>query len=62
MLVIMCSGSDYGPDQRRSVELGAAGYLLKSPRFSSFRDIVDGQPGLRMIEDESSLTMLRACA
>ncbi len=62
MLVIMCSGSDYGPDQRRSAELGAAGYLLKPPRFSSFRDIVAGQPGLRLIEDESGLTLLRACA
>ncbi|MGH6746328.1 ATP-binding protein [Novosphingobium sp.] len=62
MLVIMCSGSDYRPAQRRSVELGAAGYLLKPPHFSSFRDIVAGQPGPRLIEDESGLTLFRACA
>lgn len=57
--VIMCSGSDHEPDQRRSAELGAAGYLLKPPRFNSFRDIVAGQPGLRLLDDGTGLTLIR---
>lgn len=58
--VIMCSGSDHEPDQRRSVELGAAGYLLKPPRFSSFRDIVAGQASLRLLDDGTGLTLMRS--
>lgn len=60
--VIMCSGSDYEPDQRRSVELGAAGYLLKPPRFASFRDILASQPGLRLLDDGTGMTLIRRCA
>lgn len=60
LTVIMCSGSDHEPDQRRSAELGAAGYLLKPPRFASFRDIVAGQPGLRLQDDGSGLTLIRS--
>ncbi|KQM13390.1 hybrid sensor histidine kinase/response regulator [Novosphingobium sp. Leaf2] len=60
--VIMCSGSDHEPDQRRSAELGAAGYLLKPPRFASFRDILAGQPGLCLLDDGDGLTLMRRCA
>lgn len=59
VMVIMCSGSDYEPDQRRSVELGAAGYLLKPPRFATFKDIVGSRPGLRLQDDGSGLTLIR---
>lgn len=59
VMVIMCSGSDYEPDQRRSAELGAAGYLLKPPRFANFRDIVVSQPGLSLLDDGSGLTLVR---
>ncbi|WP_232491908.1 ATP-binding protein [Novosphingobium kaempferiae] len=59
VMVIMCSGSDYEPDQRRSAELGAAGYLLKPPRFASFRDIVVSRPGLRLHDDGEGLTLFR---
>ncbi|MFT4053635.1 MAG: hybrid sensor histidine kinase/response regulator [Novosphingobium sp.] len=59
VMVIMCSGSDHEPDQRRSAELGAAGYLLKPPRFASFRDIVATRPGLRLQDDADGLTLIR---
>ncbi|WP_285020023.1 hybrid sensor histidine kinase/response regulator [Novosphingobium sp. fls2-241-R2A-195] len=59
VMVIMCSGSDHEPDQRRSAELGAAGYLLKPPRFASFRDIVAARPGLRLQDDADGLTLIR---
>lgn len=60
VMVIMCSGSDFEPDQRRSVELGAAGYLLKPPRFASFRDIVASRPGLRLQDDGTGMTLIRS--
>lgn len=59
LTVIMCSGSDHKPDQRRSAELGTAGYLLKPPRFASFRDIVADQPGLRLQDDGTGLTLVQ---
>ncbi|WP_395336401.1 ATP-binding protein [Novosphingobium sp. BL-8H] len=59
MRVIMCSGSDYEPDQKRSIELGAAGYLLKPPRLASFRDIVSGLPGLRLVDEETGMALIR---
>ncbi|MEE4450803.1 ATP-binding protein [Novosphingobium resinovorum] len=62
LTVIMCSGSDHEPDQRRSAELGAAGYLLKPPRFASFRDIVAGQRGLRLLDDGTGLSLIRSGA
>lgn len=57
--VVMCSGSDHGPDQRRSAELGAAGYLLKPPSFPSFRDIIARLPGLHVAEDGSGMALIR---
>jgi two-component system CheB/CheR fusion protein len=60
--VIMCSGSDHEPDQRRSAELGAIGYLLKPPSFPSFKDIIAGQPRLRVVEDGSGITLIRTAA
>ncbi|PNU05594.1 ATP-binding protein [Novosphingobium guangzhouense] len=59
IMVIMCSGSDFEPDQRRSVDLGAAGYLLKPPRFANFKDIVVSKPGLRLQDDGMGLSLIR---
>lgn len=60
--VIMCSGSDHEPDARRSAELGAAGYLLKPPRFANFKDILATQPSLRMRDDGTGLTLFRVAS
>ncbi|WP_395396792.1 hybrid sensor histidine kinase/response regulator [Novosphingobium sp. BL-8A] len=59
MNVIMCSGSDYEPDQKRSFELGAVGYLLKPPRLANFRDILSGLPGLRLVDEEAGMALVR---
>ncbi|MBO9723086.1 MAG: response regulator [Novosphingobium sp.] len=59
ILVVMCSGSDYEPDRKRSAALGAAGYLLKPPRFSNFRDIVAEQPCLRLLDESNGMCLMR---
>lgn len=38
---VMCSGSDYEPDQRRALQLGAAGYLVKPPSFAQLKVIIE---------------------
>jgi two-component system CheB/CheR fusion protein len=59
VLVIMCSGSDHKPDQERAAALGASGYLLKPPRFSSFRDILMEQPALRLRDESNGMCLMR---
>lgn len=58
--VIMCSGSDYEPDQEQAVALGAIGYLLKPPSFASFKAIIAGQPGLHLLEEGAGLSLIQA--
>jgi CheY-like chemotaxis protein len=48
---VMCSGSDYEPDQRRALKLGAVGYLLKPPSFTQLKAIIDRQPSLILRKD-----------
>jgi CheY-like chemotaxis protein len=59
VLVIMCSGSNHEPDQERAAALGASGYLLKPPRFSSFRDILMEQPALRLRDESNGMCLMR---
>lgn len=58
--VIMCSGSEYGPDRRRAQELGAAGYLVKPPVFERFEEIINGLPALALIRGDEELLLLKA--
>jgi len=46
--VIMCTGSDYEKDRERARELGAAGYLLKPPKFSALEPLLGRIPTLRL--------------
>lgn len=60
--VIMCSGSEYGPDRRRAEELGAAGYLVKPVSFERFEEIIGGLPGLSLVRGEEELLLLKTAA
>ncbi len=56
---VMCSGSNYEPDQRRAFRLGAAGYLLKPPNFTQLKAIIDRQPSLTLRKDATSHCLIR---
>lgn len=57
---VMCSGSDYEPDRRRALRLGAMGYLLKPPRFAQLKDIIDRLPSLRLSQEGPATCLTRA--
>ena len=58
--VIMCSGSDYGPDRDRARELGAAGYLVKPPAFEQFEALVAEVPGVSLIRRDGDIMLVKA--
>jgi CheY-like chemotaxis protein len=60
--IVMCSGSDYEPDQRRAFGLGAAGYLIKPPRFTQLKNIIDRLPSLRLDQNGFETCLTRASA
>lgn len=58
--VVMCSGSDDERDRRRALRLGAAGYLLKPPRYGQLKEIVDRLPGLCLHQNGAAASLTRA--
>jgi signal transduction histidine kinase len=46
--VVMCTGSDLERDKQRARTLGAAGYLVKPPRFDKLRPIIERVPTLQL--------------
>lgn len=57
--VVMCSGSDYEPDQKRAFTLGAAGYLVKPSSFAQFKAIIDRQSSLILRKNGASINLIR---
>ena len=58
--VVMCSTSNYDEDIARAKELGACGYLAKPPEFDQLKSIIENAVNLEMVEEDGSLTLLRA--
>ncbi len=57
--IVMCSGSDHVPDQLRAQKLGAAGYLLKPPRYAQLKDIIDRLPSLILCQEGATTNLIR---
>jgi CheY-like chemotaxis protein len=57
--IVMCSGSDYEPDRKRALHLGAIGYLLKPPHFAQLKEIIDRLPSLTLRQDGPALCLIR---
>src|SRR5690606_26198812 len=50
--VIMCTGSKYGPDRQRAMQLGALDYLEKPPFFDQLRPVLERIEGLELYSME----------